>query len=125
MEANVSRVWIAFALFALLSGCMPRPQAATGVTVTPLLLKVGEAARPGETLTVQGRYLGGPATGHVRLGADEAGAGGYLIPADAILSWSDSKIVLRMPRGAPAGGGWLFVEVAGRRSTGLPYSVRP
>lgn len=119
------RVLIAsFLLLPLLAGCAPRSQAVAGVTVTPVLLKVGEAARPGETVTVQGRHLGGPVTGRVRLGADETGAGGYLIPASAVVSWTDSKIVFRVPQNAPVGGGWLFVEVADMRSTGLPYSVR-
>lgn len=111
-------------LLPALSGCMPREAGTTGVTVTPMLLKVSEAARAGERVTVQGRFLGGPATGRLRLGADERGEGGLLVPASAVESWTDSRIVFRVPPGAAAGGGWLFVEVGGLRSTGLPLSVR-
>ncbi|MFC6800639.1 MULTISPECIES: IPT/TIG domain-containing protein [Deinococcus] len=94
------------------------------MTVTPVLIKVSESAARGGTLTVQGRYLGGPSTGRVRLGADERGQGGFLFPASAVRSWTDSEIVLTIPSDAPVGGSWLFVEVAGRQSTGLQYSVR-
>ncbi|WP_415813385.1 IPT/TIG domain-containing protein [Deinococcus marmoris] len=94
------------------------------MTVTPVLIKVSEAATRGGSLTIQGRYLGGPSTGRVRLGADESGKGGYVIPATAVQSWTDSEIVMTIPTDAPVGGSWLFVEVAGKQSTGLPYSVR-
>ncbi|GGO28228.1 hypothetical protein GCM10008949_20670 [Deinococcus humi] len=94
------------------------------MTVTPVLIKVSEAAKRGDTITIQGRYLGGPTTGQVRLGADESGKGGYVFPGSAIQSWTDSEIVLTIPTDAPVGGSWLFVEVAGKQSTGLPYSVR-
>ncbi|MFW8625386.1 IPT/TIG domain-containing protein [Deinococcus sp. ME38] len=94
------------------------------MTVTPVLIKVSESAARGGTVTVQGRYLGGPSTGRVRLGADERGQGGFLFPASAVRSWTDSEIVLTIPADAPVGGSWLFVEVAGRQSTGLQYSVR-
>jgi len=119
------RFFFASLLFAgALASCAPRQQDTAGVTVTPVLLKLSEPAARGASLTIQGRYLGGPATGRVRLGADERGAGGYLFPASAIRSWTDSEIVLTIPADAPVGGSWLFVEVGGQRSTGLPYSVR-
>lgn len=119
------RFFFASLLFAgVLASCAPRPSATAGVTVTPVLVKLSEPAARGGRLTVQGRYLGGPATGRVRLGADETGAGGYLFPASAVQSWTDSEIVLTIPGDAPVGGSWLFVEVGGKRSTGLPYSVR-
>ncbi len=112
-------------MVGMFASCAPRQ---TGmdqfVTVTPLLIKASESVPRGGTLTVQGRYLGGPATGRVRLGADESGTGGYLIPPTAIQSWTDSTIVLTIPADAPVGGSWLFVEVGGKQSTGLPYSVR-
>ncbi|MFN4249608.1 MAG: IPT/TIG domain-containing protein [Deinococcus sp.] len=94
------------------------------MTVTPVLIKGSESAARGGTVTIQGRYLGGPSTGRVRLGADERGQGGFLFPASAVKSWTDSEIVLTIPADAPVGGSWLFVEVAGRQSTGLQYSVR-
>ncbi|WP_308425499.1 IPT/TIG domain-containing protein [Deinococcus seoulensis] len=89
-----------------------------------MLIKVSGAAVRGGTVTIQGRYLGGPSTGQVRLGASEDGQGGYLFPASAVQSWTDSEIVLTVPADAPVGASWLFVEVAGKQSTGLPYSVQ-
>ncbi|GGQ92283.1 IPT/TIG domain-containing protein [Deinococcus ruber] len=106
-----------------LTSCAPAAQVA-GVTVTPVLIKLSPAAARGENVTVQGRYLGGPATSKVLLGADGNGAGGYAIPASAVVSWTDSQIVFTVPSNAPVGGSWLYVEVGGMRSTGLPFSVR-
>ena len=106
-----------------LASCAPRVGTVMGVTQTPMLIKVSSGAAAGQAITVQGRYLGGPATGRIRLGADENGAGGYLIPAAAVKSWSDTEIVFTVPGNAPAGGSWLFIEVNGRQSTGLPLSV--
>lgn len=119
------RFFFASLLFVgALASCAPRQQAVSGVTVTPVLIKLSEPAARGGTLTIQGRYLGGPSTGRVRLGANESGEGGYVFPASAVRSWTDSEIVLTIPADAPVGGSWLFVEVGGRQSTGLPYSVR-
>jgi len=120
------RFFFASLLFTgILASCAPRPAGpAANVTVTPVLIKVSESAARGGTLTIQGRYLGGPSTGRVRLGADMSGAGGYTLPASAVQSWTDTQIVLTVPADAPVGGSWLFVDVGGRPSTGLPYSVR-
>jgi hypothetical protein len=89
-----------------------------------MLIKASESAARGGTVTVQGRYLGGPSSGRVRLGANENGEGGYVFPAAAVQSWTDTQIVLTVPADAPVGGSWLFVEVGGMRSTGLPFSVK-
>lgn len=105
------------------TACMPRTQAVAGVTVTPMLIKVSEGAKQGTQVTVQGRYLGGPSTGRIRLGADEQGRGGYLVPKDAVGSWTDSQIVFTVPQNAPVGASWLFIEVGDMTSTGLPFSV--
>ncbi|MFC3834907.1 MULTISPECIES: IPT/TIG domain-containing protein [Deinococcus] len=122
------RFFVAPLLFAgVLASCAPRQQIQTAeqmVTVTPMLVKVSEAAPRGGQVVIQGRYLGGPNIGKVRLGADERGTGGYVFPANAVVSWTDSQIVLTIPADAPIGGSWLFVEVGAKRSTGLPYSVR-
>lgn len=106
-----------------LSSCAPRSQAVAGVTVTPVLVKVSSAAARGSNVTVQGRFLGGPSSAKVLLGADETGAGGYALPAAAIVSWTDSQIVFTVPSNTPVGGSWLFVQVGDMRSTGLPFSV--
>lgn len=100
------------------------PAAVQGVTVPPLLVKVSPGAAPGEAVTVQGRYLGGPQTGRVIVGAQADGSGGVALPAATVRSWTDTQIVFTVPQGLNAGGGWLVVEVAGRRSAGLPFSVR-
>ena len=68
------RFFFASLLFlGALASCAPRQAVTAGVTVTPLLVKLSDAAPRGGLLTVQGRYLGGPSTGRVRLGADAAG----------------------------------------------------
>lgn len=110
-------------LVGTLASCAPSIGTVQGVTQTPVLVKVSSGAAKGEAVMVQGRYLGGPSTGRIRLGADENGAGGYLIPTAAVVSWTDSEIVFNVPTNAPAGGSWLFIEVNGRQSTGLPFSV--
>lgn len=94
------------------------------VTVTPVLLKVSDAAARGGKITIQGRYLGGPSVGKVRLGANESGKGGIYFPASSVISWTDKEIVLTIPNNAPIGGSWVFVEVGDMQSTGLPFSVR-
>lgn len=105
--------------------CAPTTQnKVAGVTVTPMLIKTSAAAVRGDALTIQGRYLGGPNTGKIIIGADEDGKAGYIVPADAVKSWTDSEIVVMVPKETPAGGSWLFVEVNGRKSTGLPVSIR-
>ncbi|WP_309570599.1 IPT/TIG domain-containing protein [Deinococcus sp.] len=121
------RFFVAPLLFAgVLASCAPRQQTQTAeqmVTVTPMLVKVSEAAARGGKVTIQGRFLGGPGIGKVRLGANETGQGGFIFPASAVVSWTDTEIVLTIPSDAPVGGSWLFVEVGGKQSTGLPYSV--
>ena len=119
----LSSLLTAGALGLGLSSCAPRTQAVAGVTVTPVLIKVSAAAARGQNVTVQGRYLGGPSSAKVLLGADENGAGGYALPASAVVSWTDSQIVFTVPGNAPVGGSWLFVQVGDMRSTGLPFSV--
>ncbi len=109
----------------VVTSCTPRTQTVAGVTYAPVLIKLSESASHGGTLTVQGRYLGGPTTGRVLLGADANGNSSYTIPAAAIRSWTDTQIVLTIPSDAPVGGSWLFVEVGGMKSSnGLPYSVK-
>ena len=105
------------------SSCAPTTQAVAGVTVTPVLIKTSAAAARGQNVTIQGRYLGGPSSAKVFLGADGNGSGGYALPANAVVSWTDSQIVFTVPAGAPVGGGFLFVQVGDMRSTGLPFSV--
>lgn len=128
----MKKVLFSLALLGSLTACTPAQMGGlfgneapvSQATVTPVLIKVSESAPRGGTVTIQGRYLGGPSTGVVRLGADTEGKGGWTFPASAVQSWTDSQIVLTIPDNAPVGGSWLFIEVDGLRSTGLPYSVR-
>lgn len=123
----MQRFFLASLLFmgVLTTSCAPRTQTVAGVTYAPVLIKVSEAAARGSTVTIQGRYLGGPTTGKIILGATVDGKGGYVVPGTGATSWTDSQIVLTIPADAPVGGSWLFVEVNGMRSaTGLPYSVK-
>lgn len=109
---------------AALTACAPTEQTASMAQVTPVLIKASESAARGGTLTIQGRYLGSPINGKVRLGATTEGEGGWVFPASAIQSWTDREIVLTIPEDAPTTASWLFVEVDGLQSSGLPYSIR-
>ncbi|GHG06462.1 hypothetical protein GCM10017783_18890 [Deinococcus piscis] len=120
----MKRVLFSLVFAGSLAACAPTQQAPVQqASVTPVLIKTSVAAARGDTLTIQGRYLGGAQNGTVRL-TDSQGEGGYVFPASAVQSWTDSQIVLTVPQNAPVGGHWLFVEVDGHRSTGLQYSVR-
>ena len=59
----------------------------------------------------------------LRLAADADGTGGFVFPKTSVQSWTSSQIVLTIPANAPVGGGWVFVEVDGLQSSGLPYAV--
>lgn len=113
-------------LLGTLVSCAPRTDTANamlGVTQRPVLVKLLQSAVRGQDVTVQGRYLGGISGAHLRLGADADGHGGYLIPDSAIKTWNDTSIVFTVPSNAPVGASWLFAEVGGVQSTGLPLSV--
>ena len=116
-----------FLILGVVTSCTPRTQPSSGVAVTyaPVIVKLSESAARGETVTIQGRYLGSASAGRIWLGASADGQGGYAIPGSAALSWSDTQIVLKVPQDAPIGGSWLFVEVGGvKSSNGLPFSVK-
>lgn len=113
-------------LAGALASCAPRNTAAVaGVTVAPVLIKVSPAASLGGQMTIQGRYLGGPSTSYVLLGADADGNGGYRVPAESIVSWTDTDITLTIPSNAPVGGSWVYVVSGGTKSSnGLPFSIK-
>lgn len=110
--------------FAGFVSCAPTTEVVKGVTVTPMLIKASEGVKRGATATFQGRYLGGPDTGRILIGADEKGRNAFVVSKDAIKSWTDTEIVLTVPENAPAGGSWVFIEVNGKYSTGLKFSVQ-
>ena len=121
------RFFFASLLFAgALASCAPRQQATAAeqfVAVKPVLYKVSEPVVRGGALTIQGRYLGGPASAQIRMGAKSDGQGGFVLPASAIRSWSTSEITLTVPSDIPPGGGYIFVRVGMQDSNGLPYSI--
>lgn len=106
------------ALFAFVS-CAPSDRP----TVRPLLIKISEPAKVGETVTIQGRYLGGAANSVVVFGANDLGTGGTRASGDNIVSWSGTEIQVKIPVGTKAGGNFVFVNVGSVLSNGLPYNV--
>ena len=92
-------------------------------TVRPLLIKISEPAKVGETVMIQGRYLGGTANSTVVFGANDLGAGGTKAVADNIVSWSGTEVQVKIPAGTKAGGNFVFISVGGVLSNGLPYNV--
>ncbi len=107
---------------ALFVACAPSPDRPS---VLPVLIKLSEPAAVGQSLTIQGRYLGGPSNSNVTLGADELGNGGVKNSSSDIVSWTSTEIVLKVPVGARPGGRFVYVDVGGVRSNFLPYSVNP
>jgi hypothetical protein len=77
----------------------------------------------GTPVTIQGRDLGGPASSTVLFGADDLARGGVVNAAADVVSWTPSEIVVKVPAGLKAGGGYVFVTVQGVRSNGLSFSV--
>ena len=112
------------ALLSLLAvaGCAP---SADRPSLRPLIVKVSEPAAAGQPVTIQGRYLGGPANSQVIFRADENGRGGVTPQAGDVVSWTASEIVVKVPAGTRPGGGFLFVNVGGVLSNGMPYAVNP
>lgn len=106
------------ALFAFVS-CAPSDRP----TVRPLLIKISEPAKIGQTVTIQGRYLGGTANSVVVFGANDLGAGGTKATADNIVSWSGTEVQVKIPEGTKAGGSFVFISVGSVLSNGLPYNV--
>lgn len=106
------------ALFAFVS-CAPSDRP----TVRPLLIKISEPAKIGQTVMIQGRYLGGASNSVVVFGANDLGAGGTKVIGDNIVSWSGTEVQVKIPEGTKAGGNFVFITVGGVLSNGLPYNV--
>ncbi|MFB9992311.1 IPT/TIG domain-containing protein [Deinococcus oregonensis] len=88
-----------------------------------MLYKVSAPVVRGGTLTVQGRYLGGPASATIKMGATFDGNGGFDLPAGAIQTWTPNEITFTVPSDLPAGSGYIFITVGNSKSNGLPYSI--
>ena len=106
------------ALFAFVS-CAPSDRP----TVRPLLIKISEPAKIGQTVMIQGRYLGAAANSTVVFGANDLGAGGTKAAAANIVSWSGTEVQVNIPDGTKSGGNFVFISVGGVLSNGLPYNV--
>jgi hypothetical protein len=100
-------------------GCAP----ADRPTLRPLLIKISEPAKVGETVIIQGRYLGSAANSVVIFGANDAGTNGIKAGGDNIVAWNASEVQVKIPAGAKAGGNFVFISVSGVLSNGLPYSI--
>ncbi|NJK44157.1 MAG: cell surface protein [Pleurocapsa sp. SU_196_0] len=92
-------------------------------TVRPLLIKISESAKIGDTVTIQGRYLGSAATAFAVFGANDAGQGGTRVAGDNVVAWSGSEVQVKVPAGTKSGGNFVFISVGGVLSNGLPFSV--
>ncbi|GGJ32623.1 IPT/TIG domain-containing protein [Deinococcus roseus] len=112
---------IALSLITLILGACAPKAADTGVTIYPQIVQVSPTESK-QQFTLQGRYLGSKDTGVIRIGANENGEGGVVVPKENIVSWTESKIVFNVPANATPGGSFIVVEVAGKRSFSFPFS---
>jgi hypothetical protein len=92
-------------------------------TLRPVVIKLSEPAKIGETVTIQGRYLGSKENGSVIFNADANGNSGVSAGASDVVSWNASEIQVRIPAATRPGGNFLFVNVGGVLSNGMAYSV--
>jgi IPT/TIG domain len=106
----------------LLGACAP---SADRPSLAPVIIKVSEPASPGQPVTIQGRYLGGPSNSVVVFRADELGNGGVEAETSDIVSWSSTLVVVKVPKAARPGGAFVFVRVGDVLSNAMPYSVNP
>lgn len=113
---------LAGAAVLALAGCAP---SADRPSLAPVIIKISEPAAAGQNVTIQGRYLGGPSNSNVIFRADELGQGGYEAEPSDIVSWSGSQIVVKVPKAARPGGGFVLVRVGGVFSNSMPYSITP
>jgi hypothetical protein len=92
-------------------------------TLRPVLIKLSEPAKIGETVNIQGRYLGSKDNGFVLFNADANGTTGIKTSEADVVAWSASEITVKIPASAKTGGNFLFVSVGGILSNGMAYSI--
>ena len=92
-------------------------------SLRPVLIKLSEPAKVGETVSLQGRYLGSKENGVVLFNADSSGATGVSSAGTDVVSWSASEIQVRVPLNVRPGGNFIFVSVGGVLSNGMVYSI--
>lgn len=109
-------------LLAALASCAPVNHLANKPPM-PVLIKVSPSAKVGEVMTIQGRYLGSREQTQLLLTTQQNIKEGFRIPDEAIVSWTDTDITLRVPQGVPARGLWLSVLIDGEIATSLPVSI--
>ncbi len=111
---------VGFVALLALTSCAPdlnRP------TLRPVIIKLSEPAKIGETVTIQGRYLGSKENGAVLFNADSNGNAGVSSAASDVVSWTASEIQVRVPINVRPGGNFIFVNVGGVLSNGMVYSI--
>lgn len=113
---------IALSLLTLILGACAPKAAETGVTIYPQIYQVSPIENNKQQFTLQGRYLGSSSSGVIKIGANENGEGGFVVPKENIVSWTESKIVFNVPTNLIPGGSFIIVEVAGKRSFSFPFS---
>jgi hypothetical protein len=75
-------------------------------TLRPVLIKLSEPAKIGETVNIQGRYLGSKDNGFVLFNADSTGASGIKTAEADVVSWTASEITVKIPATAKTGGNY-------------------
>lgn len=113
---------IALSLLTLILGACAPKAAETGVTIYPQIYQVSPIESNSQQFTLQGRYLGSRDSGVIRIGANDQGEGGTVVPKENIVSWDENKIVFNVPANITPGGSFIVVEVGGKRSFSFPFT---
>jgi hypothetical protein len=120
LEVEMKLLLVGIVALLAFTSCAPdlnRP------TLRPVIIKLSEPAKVGETVTIQGRYLGSKENGVVLFNADSSGATGVSSASTDVVSWSASEIQVRVPLNTRPGGNFIFVSVGGVLSNGMAYSI--
>lgn len=108
-------------LILILAACAPSVNVQDNVL--PTLISVTVPPEASGDILLQGRYFGDGQAGkaansYVILGADMNAHGGVHAKAK---TWSNSRITVGIPKGAPSG--YVFVVVRGVLSNGIPANL--
>lgn len=120
----MQKFFLSCLLIGALVSCAPVTTAYTNTAPIPVIIKTSNSASVGQEVRLQGRYLGSPTTSHVLLSAKPDSLTGYRIPAEAIVSWTDTEIVFRVPANVPTQGLWISVITGNVQSGIMPFSIK-